>query len=951
MNVDDLMGHLLHDSDHFDQYARLLRDWPGDEVQEYVESRKAAADAHWNSNPAVSLAYADEIIGIGCIRAETCYVALGMMARGDAIKLMGRVEEAWNTLELAGELYLTIGDEVGWGRTRIGRLSVCADLNRVDEALADAETARAIFERHGEAVRALRLDINIAYCYLQIGEYQRALTRFQQALDTALSWGERGSEYLGMLYTNLGFTFAKLGDLRQAAAYHERAFDAYSGRGETLRVATAKSNLANLAILQGRYRHALNCLHDAGTLSTDEYPVEHLVARRLLIACYLTLNRYAEAREQALDLIARSRQMGIMNETGDALMSLATAEAEMGHFSPALRALDDAEAIFTFVDAPSWVASVRLRRGQVALKQGDWLRAGQAAAGVAEYFQTAGEQVNLASAVLLQGQAAAAQHNWPAAARTARDVLKTARRCSLPWLRYSSHLLFGQVAEAQGHRSQAARHYRAAARTVERMQRDLTITLRPGFLGSKEEALRRLIGLYLEENNAACAWQTLERAKSQILLNHLVNRDNLRWLPDNPRAGPLIENLERLRQDHAVYYQQAYETPRDGQPALSQLSRQEARGRLADCERQIRSITEQLYLLNENEGTPAVPSASLPAIQQQMEADWALVEYYNDSRSLWAFVVDRHDVRVQQLPLDRREFGRALREFEFDREAAQVICAHKGGASLEARDHLPVILDDLQRLYAGLIEPIAPLLQHKRRVIVVPYGALHYLPFHLLHSGDQYLIEQFEMVVMPAAGLLLADAPHRPPGALVLADDWEGRLPQTLSEGQMVRQLLGGDLHCNQDARRQTLSAAPRQVLHIAAHGKYRMDEPDLSYIHLSDGQMLSDDLFQHDLSYELVTLSACETGRATAVSGDELIGLGRGFLYAGAGALIASLWRIEDQLTLEWMNRLYTGLQNGLSKAAALQQAQLALLADMPVPHPIFWGAFQLVGNAGPLS
>jgi CHAT domain-containing protein len=125
-----------------------------------------------------------------------------------------------------------------------------------------------------------------------------------------------------------------------------------------------------------------------------------------------------------------------------------------------------------------------------------------------------------------------------------------------------------------------------------------------------------------------------------------------------------------------------------------------------------------------------------------------------------------------------------------------------------------------------------------------------------------------------------------------------------------------------------------------------------MSYIHLHDGQLLSDDLFQNDLSYELVTLSACETGRAEAVSGDELIGLGRGFLYAGTGALIASLWRIEDQLTLRLMNKLYRGLKHDhLSKAAALRRAQLDLFREEPTLHPLFWGAFQLIGSAEPLS
>jgi CHAT domain-containing protein len=143
----------------------------------------------------------------------------------------------------------------------------------------------------------------------------------------------------------------------------------------------------------------------------------------------------------------------------------------------------------------------------------------------------------------------------------------------------------------------------------------------------------------------------------------------------------------------------------------------------------------------------------------------------------------------------------------------------------------------------------------------------------------------------------------------------------------------------------------PSQVLHIAAHGQYRIDQPDFSYIQLGDGQLLTDDLLQFDLSYELVTLSACETGRANVAAGDELIGLGRGFLYAGAGALVASLWRVDDTVTVQWMDKFYGALQSGQSKAAALRFASLNILGEQPGLHPAFWGAFQLIGNAEPLS
>ena len=104
-------------------------------------------------------------------------------------------------------------------------------------------------------------------------------------------------------------------------------------------------------------------------------------------------------------------------------------------------------------------------------------------------------------------------------------------------------------------------------------------------------------------------------------------------------------------------------------------------------------------------------------------------------------------------------------------------------------------------------------------------------------------------------------------------------------------------------------------------------------------------------MSYELVTLSACETGRANVAASDELIGLGRGFLYAGAGALLVSMWQVPDVSTLYFMERFYRALNKGESKASALRHAQQFMLTEEAWRHPAFWGAFQLIGNDRPLS
>src|SRR5262249_16981358 len=135
------------------------------------------------------------------------------------------------------------------------------------------------------------------------------------------------------------------------------------------------------------------------------------------------------------------------------------------------------------------------------------------------------------------------------------------------------------------------------------------------------------------------------------------------------------------------------------------------------------------------------------------------------------------------------------------------------------------------------------------------------------------------------------------PRALIMAYSNEGRLPAVLDEARAVAALLPGACYIEADATRDVLTARAGEfaVLHLAAHGEARLDNPTFAHVQLADGQLGVPDIFNLPLGGALVTLSACETGRSVVTGGDELVGLSRGFLSAGASTLVQSLWRVED--------------------------------------------------------
>ena len=146
------------------------------------------------------------------------------------------------------------------------------------------------------------------------------------------------------------------------------------------------------------------------------------------------------------------------------------------------------------------------------------------------------------------------------------------------------------------------------------------------------------------------------------------------------------------------------------------------------------------------------------------------------------------------------------------------------------------------------------------------------------------------------------------------------------------------------------------RIIHLATHGVLSTEHPELSGIVLSlvdeagkpqDGFLRLHDVYNLNLPAELVVLSACQTAVGKEIKGEGLLGLTRGFMYAGARRVLASLWNVNDSVTAELMKRFYQGLvAKGLRPAAALRAAQVEMWRLKSSRSPYFWAAFVLQGE-----
>ncbi|RMF83728.1 MAG: CHAT domain-containing protein, partial [Planctomycetota bacterium] len=260
-------------------------------------------------------------------------------------------------------------------------------------------------------------------------------------------------------------------------------------------------------------------------------------------------------------------------------------------------------------------------------------------------------------------------------------------------------------------------------------------------------------------------------------------------------------------------------------------------------------------------------------------------------------------------------------------------------------------------LYDRLLKPVASRLRTPR-LVIVPHGVLHYLPFAALDDGEQMLIDRFRIRVLPNTSVIpfLNDADAQG-SALVLGNPDRGDpgldLPGAEREALAISEVLtDARIRLRGDASESALRGQGQQfrIVHIASHGQFRPDSPLSSRLLLAgddrnDGDLTAAELYTMRLSAELVTLSACETGLGEVASGDDVLGLTRGFLYAGADSVLASLWEVDDAATAMLMSAFYRHL-GSTDRADALRRAQLETRERYP--DAFFWAAFQLVGAAG---
>jgi len=900
---------------------------------------KTACYETWNTEPARAGRAADLLRALADVREPPVLQALAAWTRGIAELGAGRMARALTALNEAAATFESLGDGAHAAQTQVPKLMALSVLGLHDEALQCAEATLARFVAGGDERSAGKIELNLGTMLFRQDRHLEASQRYRSAAQRFA--GVQDVEQSVMADIGLANALTWQFDFDEALRVNERARRCAEEHGYTVLSAQARGSIGQLELNRGQPQRALPELAAACRLfeQVGSFPQRLAEAEISLADAYLAVNLLPEALALYDRVSERCVDHDMPAEQARVLLQRAQARARLGDRGAAQLDLAGAEQLFEAQDNRASAALATLQQAALQLQRGESAAALAGARRAAAVFDAAGipgwrceAEVLAAEACAAAGDSAQARERFDLALSLPGAASHSDWRCRVG---------LAAIERAMGRRDEALVQLEQALAVIE-AQRDALPgdEFRTAFGTDKAAAYDLLVGLALSALDdepysaavSAALWQSMERARSRALLLGMDQADS--------EAGP---DSDALRTRLQWTRDQAMQALGSGDTEALAALDSKTRG----LEQQLLEAHRLAQLTAPAAG--AAPMAgrlpSIETLQAELAEHEVWVQYHLlGDRWIAAVITPRavHWRRGSAAGLGERV--ESLRfQLEAMRGAPSALQTHAALLAERTRRHL-------EALHHQIWAPLQALLVGAERVFVAPHRDLHYVPFVALHDGQQWLIELHELVLAPSAAVWCASQ-HLPPPRFerVLALGVGGeQLPQVEAEARAVAQEFGPGATLLLDAA-ATLAAlrvaAPAaDVVHLACHGQFRADSPYFSALQLADGELTLRDAAALSLSASLVTLSACETGLSRIAPGDELVGLVRGFLMAGAPSVVATLWTVEDASTAALMQDFYARLRVGARPSAALRAAQSALAQRGR--HPFYWAAFALHGR-----
>jgi CHAT domain-containing protein len=483
--------------------------------------------------------------------------------------------------------------------------------------------------------------------------------------------------------------------------------------------------------------------------------------------------------------------------------------------------------------------------------------------------------------------------------------------------------------------------------TRRQLKSSLIATLSEAYVGHFELAVTKL-------RDPVKAYRIIEEARGRSLADTLRGEYETLTASDDITAKSQQE-ISRIQT------QLLHVTDRAG--------RQNLLDQLFVAEQLLSPVRQTTLALKSSGGRPQ--PAPLRELQSSLRSDEIVLEYVLGERQSYCLRISRDDMRLVTLPAGRKRIESLVDSYL---------------AAVRSRQSET---DISKELFAQILQPVLGA-ESKARLVVIPDGKLHQLPFDALRdSQGHYVLESHVVTYAPSATVLYLLRQSRSSdqqlmnlvavGGAVYSGTVTGRtpsenaaasffdldavtfpnLPGSKQEILTINKIVGGTtkLLLEADATESSFKSLPLEnfrIAHLAVHGIANAQFPDRAALVLGssasggdDGLLQVREIRDLPLRADLVVLSACETGSGKLLGAEGIASLERAFLLAGAKAVVASLWTADDIYTVALMKRFYQHLADGSDKGLALHQAKLDLLQQFGEQAlPIYWAGFTLVGE-----
>jgi CHAT domain-containing protein len=827
--------------------------------------------------------------------------------------------------------------------------------------------------------------VNLGNLYNMRGSILKARENFTAALKILRgAYGEKHST-VASVYNNMAVLDVEGGDADKAILYYKNAADIFAEKlgPDNMQVAICYGNIAAAHLRMKRPDAALESLQKSLAIRRRNAPEDHPIFG----PSYITLSAVYNAKNdldsaiyfanKAATIYTR-QNISVHPVLAEAYFAMAEVFGKQKQLEKSLAQLRKVETIFLETNGRE---SIKLAQAynRMAMAHYDLDRLDSSM----HYYQKA--------AAVIAPNLSASSVADPASHRLIRSPIY------LIWSLHGKARTFTKLYYSSrgwnlNHLFQALDTYKMVCILMERTvgsftDKEAKLYLLETANAIYTDAMEVAFALYRKTNDEAYineAFAFSEKNKNVLLLEFLkqAHARNTAGLPDS-----LAQAEELVQADIHFYEKQLFDetlkpdTLRDsGKIRLWQAALTERKKKQSELNTTLEENFAEYYRLKYR-----TPVASVANVQSRLTASQVLLEYFVSDSALYLFTISQnrqHFFRLEKRP-DMETQVAGLRE------------------ALLAND-FPKYIQHAQNLYATLLpEAAVKILSAYRNWIVVPDGALGYIPFDLLlppgadiRSGDYlhlpYLVRNHQISYDYSAtfayandqrqatqrhnGKMLGFAPKftqpgfpAPPASLVAYKDVVrggfDNLKGARTELAAISSIFSGQYFNNQQATERNFkdNVGSNGIIHLATHAVIDDDNPAYSHLvfemdpadELEDGRLFSYEIYNLRLQAELVTLSACNTGFGKISKGEGIMSLARGFAYAGCPNIVMSLWPAPDQATAFIMERFYKALAGGVSKEEALHQAKLSYLqeSDLNTANPYFWGSFVFIGEPGPLT